>query len=210
VSTEHHSAEREGPYPFLSQVAGLRSRARHHIEAISDASGAPAAHAAVVQLLHEALATELVCVQRYREHSGLSGSDMADTVRNEFQKYAQEEQGHADLIARRIEQLGGQPDLSSRTPSAARGGGEELTGDALADLLEEDLIAERICIESYREIVQFVGAIDVETQQLLKNILAVELTHAHELSAMRSELLRRDRLNGSTSTKLPRLELQCA
>jgi bacterioferritin len=206
VSTEQYSAELEGPYPFLSEVAELRQRARRHIQT----SESPADHAVVLQLLNEALTTELVCVKRYRDHSGLAGGEMADAMRTEFQKYAKEEQGHADLIARRIQQLGGQPDLSSRPASAFRGGGEELAGEALADMLEEDLIAERICIESYREIVQFVGAIDVETQRLLEGILAVEMAHARELAAMRSELLHRDRLNGSTSTKLPRLELQCA
>jgi bacterioferritin len=210
VSTRQYSAELEGPYPFLSEIAELRRRARRHIEAVGDASEAPADHAAVLQLLNEALATELVCVKRYRDHSGLAGGEMADAMRTEFRKYAQEEQDHADSIAQRIQQLGGQADFYTRPASASGVVGEELAGEALAELLEEDLIAERICIESYREIVQFVGASDVETQKLLEGILAVEMAHAQELAAMRAELLRRDRLNGATSTKLPRLELQCA
>jgi bacterioferritin len=85
--------------------------------------------------------------------------------------------------------------------------GEEVDADRLADLLEEDLIAERIAIESYREILQYVGAHDAATHRLIESILAVELTHAKELAAMRAEVLRRERPSGATSTRLPRLEV---
>ncbi len=216
MSTNHSSTELDGLYPFLSEVAEMRRRARQHIQAVSNGAELAPNHPAVLQLLNEALATELVCVNRYRKHSTLAGGRLADAVRAEFLKYAREEQGHADQLAERILQLGGAPGLPSLQAAPADsaptplGTEQELEAEALVDLLEEDLIAERIAIESYREIVQFLGSSDPHTRQLLEAILAVEVVHAQELAAMRSELLRRDRLTGSTSTTLPRLELQCA
>ena len=211
MSTNHSSAELDGLYPFLSEVAEMRRRARQHIQAASAGAMAPDP-AAVLQLLNEALATELVCVSRYRKHSTLAGGPWAEALRTEFLKYAREEQGHADQLAKRISQLGGTPQLPS-APSdsmSPAGAEQELEAEALVDLLEEDLIAERIAIDSYREIVQFLGSADPPTGQLLEAILALEVVHAQELAAMRSEVLRRDRLTGSTSTTLPRLELQSA
>jgi bacterioferritin len=213
MSANLFSAELDGFYPFLSEVAQMRRRARRLIEqALGAATEHSTAHPTVLQLLNEALTTELVCVSRYRNHSMLAGGALAESVRAEFLKYAQEEQGHAEQLAKRILQLGGEPNLQAPVASSAPAASpaDEIEAEALADLLEEDLIAERIAIESYREIVQFVGASDARTRQLLEAILAVEITHAQELAAMRSEMLRRDRLGGTTSTTLPRLELQCA
>lgn len=214
MSANRYSAELDGLYPFLSEVAQMRRRARRHIERAAAAPAGPsAAHPTVLQLLNEALATELMCVSRYRNHSMLAGGALAESVRGEFLKYAREEEGHAEQLTKRILQLGGEPNLQAPAPqavSAQTGLADEIEAEALVDLLEEDLIAERIAIESYREIVQFVGASDALTQQLLEAILTVEIAHAQELAAMRSEILRRDRLSGTTSTTLPRLELQCA
>lgn len=191
-------------YPFLSEVAQMRRRARQHIQD-GAASDQGADQATVLRLLNEALATEVVCVLRYRRHSALAGGAIADSARDEFLKYAAEEQGHAEQIAERIVQLGGEANLSSlRTPDARDC--EVIEAEALADLLEEDLIAERIAINSYREIVQFLGTSDPTTRQLLESILAVESGHAQELAGMRSELLRRDRA-GATSARLPVLEV---
>ena len=211
MSTNHSSTELDGLYPFLSEVAEMRRRARQHIQTANGGADLTSDHPAILQLLNEALATELVCVNRYRRHSTLAGGPLADTLRAEFLKYAREEQGHADQLAERISQLGGIPNHQPPPADSAPAGQEqELEAEALADLLEEDLIAERIAVESYREIVQFLGSADPHTRQLLEAILAVEVLHAQELAAMRSEVLRRDRLTGSTSTSLPRLELQCA
>jgi bacterioferritin len=193
-------------------VAAARRRARVHIEAVGAANELSPSHPTVLQLLNEALTTELICVARYLNHCALAGGAFAESVRGEFLNYVQEEQGHADRLAERILELGGKPDM--RVPALPSPPAEsvpgELEAEALVDLLEEDLIAERIAIDSYREIVEFIGACDSRTRELLEAILAVEIAHAQELASMRSELLRRDRLCGTTSTSLPRLELQCA
>jgi bacterioferritin len=177
-------------YPFLSEVAAMRRRTRHHIR--TRAVDSPAAIAA---LLNAPLVTELVCVARYRSHATRLGESIAETVRNEFLKYALEEQGHANALAARIRDLGGEA-IQEAPVLAANADvydGEEVDADRLADLLEEDLIAERIAIESYREILQYVGAHDAATHRLIESILA--------------EVLRRERPSGATSTRLPRLEV---
>jgi bacterioferritin len=193
-------------YPFLSEMAEMRRRARQHIQAGAATSDDLAVRKTVLRLLNEALATEIVCVLRYRRHSALAGGAVAETVRGEFLKYAAEEQGHAEQLAERIVQLGGEANLQMLGMPDAREC-EDIEAEALADLLEEDLIAERIAIDSYREIVQFLGVNDAVTRQLLESILAVERSHEKELAAMRAELLRRER-SGATSSRLPVLEVQ--
>jgi bacterioferritin len=191
----------DGSYPFLSEVAEMRRRARHHMKTGSVDS--------IQHLLNEALATELICVARYRNHCSLLAG-IAEGVRSEFFKYAQEEQGHAALLAERILQLGGQPVTAPMALGDAAQALDALDDDItdpLADLLEEDLIAERIAIESYREILEFIGNADPATCRLLEAILAVELIHAQELAGIRAEVLRRERLAGGTSTRLARLDL---
>jgi bacterioferritin len=195
----------DGMYPFLSQVAAMRQRTRHHVR--TRAVDSPAA---IASLLNAALATELVCVARYQSHATRLGEPNAQAIRNEFLKYALEEQGHANALAERIRELGGE--VVQEAPALAASAevyddGEQGDADRLADLLEEDLIAERIAIDSYREILQYVGAHDAATCQLIESILTVELTHAQELAAMRAKVLHRERLSGATSTRLPRLEL---
>jgi bacterioferritin len=195
----------DGMYPFLSEVAAMRRRTRHHVR--THAVDSPAA---IASLLNAALATELVCVARYRSHATRLGESIAQTIRDEFLKYALEEEGHANALVQRIRDLGGE--AVQEAPALAASAdtyddGAESDADHLADLLEEDLIAERIAIDSYREILQYVGAHDAATCRLIESILAVELTHAQELAAMRAEVLRRERLSGATSTRLPRLEL---
>ncbi|HEY6451925.1 MAG TPA: ferritin-like domain-containing protein [Steroidobacteraceae bacterium] len=199
-------------YPFLSEVADMRRRARQHIRNGAISSDCAANAGTVLRLLNEALATELVCVQRYRRHSNFASGTVAENVRGEFLKYAAEEQGHVEQLAQRIVQLGGEPNLqlatSTGSPEAGSPEADSLEAEALADILEEDMIAERITIESYREILQFVGGSDPATQALLESILAVESGHAEELAAMRAELLRRERAAlGASSSRLPVLEL---
>jgi bacterioferritin len=195
----------DGMYPFLSEVADMRRRTRHHVR--TRAVDSPAA---IASLLNAALTTELVCVARYRSHATALGPSIAPAVRNDFLKYALEEEGHAHALAERIRDLGGE--VIQETAAVLAGAvvyddGEPGDADRLADLLEEDLIAEQIAIDSYREILQYVGAHDAATHRLIESILAVELTHARELAAMREEVLRRERLSGATSTRLPRLDL---
>lgn len=207
MSANLNSPELDGMYPFLSGVADRRRRARQHIEAGAVTAGFEAVRLTVLRLLNEALTTELICVVRYRRHCAMSGGTEAETVRGAFLKYAQEEQGHADRIAERIVQLGGEPNLNPLALHAA-GDCEDIEAGTLADMLEEDLIAERIAIESYREIVQYLGTNDPTTRQLLESILAVEAGHAEELASMREQLLRKERAaGGATSVRLPVLQL---
>lgn len=214
VSADIFNAELEGAYPFLSELVDMRRRARRHISAVSaagaqgDQAQASPGQSAILQLLNEALVTELACVERYRNHARLES--VVEPIKGEFLKYAQEEQGHAERLAQRIVQLGGQPRVSVECSRSSVPGDDQLDADAIVDMLEEDLIAERIAIDCYREIVQFIGKSDSRTLELLEDILAVEIGHARELAAIRAEMLRRDRLAGSTSTTLPQLDLQCA
>jgi bacterioferritin len=195
-------------YPFLSEVAEMRRRARQLIQDSTVTADVTAAPITILRLLNEALTTEMICVLRYKRHSIMAGGAVAASVPEEFLKYAQEEQGHADQIAERILQLGGEPNVCP-VQATHPDDSEDIEADTLADMLEEDLIAERIAIQSYREIVQYLGTSDPVTRQLLESILAVEVGHAEELATMRAAVLRRER-TGATSTRLPVLELQGA
>ena len=174
-------------HPFLSNVAEIRRRARQHIEE----GGANAGHAtdreAVLRLLNAALATELVCVLRYQRYAVMDSATVADTVKNEFMKRAQDEQSHANQIAARIVELGGEPNLDPLSASD-RGDGEYPEEEVLTDMLAEDLIAERIAIDTYREIVRYLGEHDSATRQLIERILATEQEHAEELASMRENM----------------------
>lgn len=167
--------------PFLSDIQTLRERARRHIEqgALTDEYKDNAA--AVCRILNEALATELVCVLRYRRHYFMAKGVLAQPIKAEFLEHAQEEQAHADAIAERIVQLGGEPNFSPDGLSA-RSHAEYVEGETLIDMIKEDLVAERIAIESYTEIVRYLGANDPTTRRLLESILAKEEEHADELN----------------------------
>ncbi len=169
--------------PFVSDVAELRKRARQHIEEGAITSDYAADKNAVVKMLNDALATELVCVLRYRRHYFAADGLLAEAVKSEFLAHAKEEQEHADKIAERIVQLGGQPDFD---PSglATRSHSEYKAGTSLQDMIKEDLIAERIAIESYTEMVAFLDGRDATTRRMLESILAVEEEHAEEMSSM--------------------------
>lgn len=169
--------------PFVSDIAAIRARARKHIEdgAITDSYTAD--RHAVIKLLNEALATEIVCVLRYKRHYFMASGLMADAVKAEFLEHAGEEQAHADLIAERIVQLGGEPDLNPDVLSK-RSHAEYVEGSDLRDMVKEDLVAERIAIDSYREIINFIGDRDTTTKRMLEGILAQEEEHADELADM--------------------------
>jgi len=207
-SNYSHGTEVDAMYPFLSEVAEIRRRARRRIEELD--SPGEASPQQVLALLNEALATGLVCASRYQNHLALAASALAEPLRGGLQRHAREEQGHAEQLAERILELGGQPVLAPETVAQATASAhDELDAEAIVDLLEEDLIAERVAIDSYREIVQIVGERDPRTRALLEAILSLEVAHAHVLSSMRSEMLRQDRLI-SSSVSLPRPDIQCA
>jgi bacterioferritin len=191
------SAQSEPSYPFLSGVADIRRRARQHIQEGTVTPNYEGDRETVLRLLNEALATELVCVLRYKRHYLNAGGALAETVRSELLEHANEEQAHADRIAERIVELGGAPNFNP-DGLGQRNHSEYVEGESLADMLAEDLIAERIAIESYREIIHYLGEKDVTTRTLFESILAVEEEHAEELRSMREDMLRQERgLNGA-------------
>jgi bacterioferritin len=173
--------------PFLTDIKTLRQRARQHIDEGAMTAGYGADRDTVVKLLNDALATELVCVLRYRRHYFMAQGIEAKGVADEFLVHANEEQGHADQIADRIVQLGGAPDFSPDTLSS-RSHAEYVEADSLVDMIKEDLVAERIAIDSYREMVEYVGAKDSTTRRMLEAILAVEEEHADELADLLRDL----------------------
>lgn len=173
--------------PFLTDIQTLRQRARQHIEQGAITPGYGADRNTVVKLLNEALATELVCVLRYKRHYFMATGISARSVAGEFLQHATEEQAHADEIAQRIVQLGGEPDLSP-TGLASRSHAEYVEGDSLIDMIREDLVAERIAIDSYREMIAYLGNKDSTTRRMLEGILAVEEEHADDLVALLEEM----------------------
>jgi bacterioferritin len=171
----------------MTDVKTLRENARKHIDKgpITDAYGADRTR--VVAVLNEALATELVCVLRYKRHYYMADGLDAAPVAAEFLQHATEEQGHADLIAARIVQLQGEPDFNPATLEA-RSHAEYVPGRDLIDMIKEDLIAERIAIASYSEMIQWLANNDVTTRRMLETILAVEEEHADDLLNFLKEL----------------------
>jgi bacterioferritin len=172
---------------FLSDVKELRRRARQHIEDGAVTQGYGADPEKVVAVLNEALATEIVCVLRYKRHYFMAQGIHAQAVAQEFLEHANEEQGHADRIAERITQLGGAPDFNPEG-LATRSHSEYVEGNSLVDMIREDLVAERIAIDSYGEIVRFFGDRDITSRRLMEEILANEEEHADDLSKLLATL----------------------
>ena len=169
--------------PFLTDIKTLRERARQHIENGAVTSGYSADRETVIKLLNEALATEIVCVLRYRRHYFMASGINAESVAAEFLQHANEEQGHADQIAHRIVQLQGEPDFNPEG-LLTRSHAEYVEGTTLMDMIKEDLVAERIAIDSYRELITYFGNQDVTSRRLMEEILAVEEEHADDLVNM--------------------------
>ena len=162
-------------------VEALRRQAREHVEGGAVTAGYSANRDLVIDMLGDALATELVCVLRYRRHHFMARGIHGQSVGAEFLTHSIEEQGHADKLAARIVQLGGEPDFSPDSLSA-RSHAEYVAGETLSEMIQEDLVAERIAIDSYRDMVRYLGDQDPTTSDLLKQILAVEEQHADELA----------------------------
>lgn len=167
----------------LSDAALLRERARKHLEQGAVTSGYRADREAVIKLLNSALAGEIVCMLRYKRHHFMAKGIHAQGVAAEFALHAAEEQAHADLLAERIVQLGGAPDFSPEG-LAARSPSEYVEGKDLAEMIKEDLISERVAIDSYGEMIRYVGNDDPTTRVMLERILADEEEHAEDLSSL--------------------------
>lgn len=171
----------------LSSTNELRARARKSIEdgAVTQSYGADRQQ--VVKLLNTALATELVCVLRYRHHYYVAQGLPAEAIKQEFLEHANEEQQHADQLAERIIQLGGDPDFNP-AGLAERSHAEYGSGASLIEILRDDLIAERVAIQSYTEMIKYVGDDDPTTKRILESILSAEEQHAEEISSMLANL----------------------
>ena len=167
--------------PALTDIQTLRERARQNIDGGAVTASYDGDRDAIVTLLNGALATELVCVLRYRRHYFMAKGLESKSVAAEFLVHSNEELGHADLLAERIVQLGGEPDFSPDSLSA-RSHAEYVAADTLVQMIQENLIAERIAIDSYRETIQYLGDQDSTTRRMLEGILAIEEEHADDLA----------------------------
>jgi bacterioferritin len=169
--------------PFLTDIKTIRERARRHIEQGAVTEGYAADRETVIRLLNEALATEIVCTLRYRRHYFMAAGINADAVAAEFLEHATAEQQHADEIAARIVQLQGEPNFSPDGLST-RSHAEYVEGETLEDMIRENLVAERIAIDSYKELVNYIGERDPTTRRMMESILAVEEEHADDMASL--------------------------
>ena len=165
----------------LIDIAKLRQRARHHAEEGAVTAGYGADRKMVLKLLNDSLATEIVCVLRYRRHHFMARGIHSQAVAGEFLAHSNEELSHADQLAERIVQLGGAPDFAPDT-LIGRSHAEYVEGATLSDMIKENLVAERIAIDSYRAFIAYLGDQDPTTRRLLESILAVEEEHADDLA----------------------------
>lgn len=175
--------------PFLTDILTLRKRARAYMEQGAVTAGYRANREVVLNLLNEALATELVCVLRYKRHYFTAQGINAESVATEFLEHANEEQAHADQIAERIVQLNGEPNFSPEG-MLMRSHSEYVEGESLLDMIKEDLVAERIAIDSYREMINYLGDKDTTTRRMLEGILAVEEEHAEDLVSLLQDIVK--------------------
>lgn len=166
---------------ILTDVQTLRTQARQHIDEGAVTAGYSGDREMILKLLNEALATEIVCVLRYRRHHFMARGIQTQSIANEFLVHSNEEQAHADMIAGRIVQLGGEPEFAP-DKLTQRSHAEYVAGTTLIEMITEDLVAERIAIDSYRELIEYLGHQDPTTSRMLKEILAVEEEHADELA----------------------------
>lgn len=194
ATTKKKKATKTTPAPTMAASADhgftdiktLRKRARENLDKGPITASYTIDRKELIRRLNDSLATEWVCVLRYMRHYFSAAGMLAESVRQEFLTHAQEEQGHADLLAQRIVQLGGDPDLNPAT-LAGRSHAEYKEGKDLRDMVKENLIAERIAIDSYRELINWIGDRDTTTKRMLEGILAMEEDHADDF---------RDLLNG--------------
>lgn len=166
--------------PFLTDIKTLRERARQHIENGAVTEGYSADRETVIKLLNEALATEIVCTLRYRRHYYMASGINSESIAAEFLQHANEEQGHADEIAKRIVQLKGEPNFNP-DGLLSRSHAEYVEGNTLVEMIKEDLVAERIAIDTYREMISYFGNDDPTSRRMMEGILAVEEEHADDL-----------------------------
>ena len=172
---------------FVSDVQKIRERARAQIEKGAVTAGYKADRQRVIDVLNEVLATEMVCVLRYKLHYYMASGIHSESVKSEFLQHATEEQQHADWVAERINQLGGKPNFNPEG-LAARSHSEYAGGSDLRTMIREDLVAERIAIESYSEIIRWLGNDDPTTRKVIEDILKVEEEHADDMATLLAQV----------------------
>lgn len=173
--------------PFLTDIQAIRKRAREHIDQGAITAGYSADRETVIKLLNEALATEIVCVLRYKYHYYMASGIHSQAVKAEFLEHAQQEQEHADRIAERITQLDGKPNFNP-DGLLSRAHADYAEGADLVDMIKEDLIAERIAIDTYRAIVEYIGSDDPTTRRIMEEVLAQEEEHAEDMASLLAQL----------------------
>lgn len=173
--------------PFVTDMQTIRKRAREHIADGAITSSYKADRKRVIEILNEALATEIVCVLRYKYHYYMASGIHAKSVAAEFLEHANEEQAHADQIAERITQLDGEPNLSPEG-LLTRSHSDYVKGEDLVDMIKENLVAERIAISTYSEIITYIGNDDPTTRRMLEEILASEEEHAEDMATLLEQL----------------------
>jgi bacterioferritin len=185
---------------FISDIEGIRKRARQHIENGAVTEGYRADRDTVVRVLNEALATEIVCVLRYKFHHYMASGIHAQAVAEEFLEHSQEEQEHADRIAERITQLDGTPNFNP-DGLLTRSHSEYVEGNNIMDMIREDLVAERIAIDSYADIIRYLGEKDPTSRRMMEEILAKEEEHAEDLKTLIDNIAGDESLRPSQGTK---------
>ena len=174
---------KQEPRPFLTDIEELRRRAREHMEQGAVTSSYHADRPTVIRILNEVLATEIVCTLRYKRHYYMATGIHAQAVAQEFLEHALEEQAHADIAAERITQLGGEPNFNPEG-LATRSHAQYVEGKTLLDMVREDLIAERVAVQSYNEIIRYLGDDDPTTRIAMEQILAKEEEHADDMKKL--------------------------
>lgn len=172
--------------PFLSDIQLIRARARKHMEQGAVTEGYRGDRKKIIELLNQALATEIVCILRYKNHYFLATGIHSEPVAQEFLQHANEEQMHADRLSTRIVQLQGKPNWSPEGLQT-RSHAEYVDGIDLVHMIKENLVAERIAIDTYREMITFIGDNDPTTRRILEDILAQEEEHADDLAGLLGE-----------------------
>ncbi|UGB37742.1 ferritin-like domain-containing protein [Frateuria soli] len=173
--------------PFLTDIEAIRKRAREHIDQGAITAGYTADRETVIKLLNEALATEIVCTLRYKYHYYMASGIQSQAVKAEFLEHAQQEQEHADRIAERITQLDGKPDFNP-DGLLSRAHADYAEGADLVDMIREDLVAERIAIDTYRAIIEYIGGDDPTTRRIMEEVLAQEEEHAEDMATLLAQL----------------------
>jgi bacterioferritin len=188
------------PGPFMTDIQELRRRAREHMEQGAVTSSYRADREVVIRILNEVLATEIVCVLRYKRHYYMATGIHAQGVAEEFLEHAKEEQEHADIVAERITQLGGEPNFSPEG-LATRSHSQYVEGQSLLDMVREDLVAERIAVQSYNEIIRYLGDDDPTTRVAMEQILGKEEEHADDMKKLLETLSQDERFAERSEVK---------